>query len=123
MTDFAININDKGFPEMSFNKSSGLYNNIFTSLRIKKGSFFQNRDFGSRLHLLVRLKNTSTTESLAREYCKEALQWLLDTGKATNINVETERDSSGVTARLKIKIVVTSASGDVVTYEQFLEVI
>lgn len=45
---------------------------------------------GSRLWLLVREKQTTETLNRAREYCQEALQWLIDDGHARHITVEVE---------------------------------
>ena len=98
-------------------------NNIYLSLIVRRGSFFQNTDFGSRLHLLKRAKNTEKTAALAEEYCKEALQWLIDTGRATKINVYTQRDRLQDLNRLKLLAEVTQADGRQVSFETFVEVI
>lgn len=109
--------------DMTFEKADSILNNIYLSLMIRRGSFFQNPDFGARLHLLQRAKNTANTELLAKEYCKEALQWLFDTGKAEKIEVFTERDITQDLHRLKLLIRVTQADGQQVSYATFLEVI
>lgn len=46
---------------------------------------------GSRLWLLAREKVTPQTLERAREYAREALQWLLDDGVAARVDVEAER--------------------------------
>lgn len=108
---------------MSFEKATdgNILNNIYLSLMVKKGSFFQNPDFGSRLHILK--KNTDRNEALAVEYCKEALQWLIDTGRASKIDIYTERDRTQNLNRLKLLVEATKADGDVVTFWTFLEVV
>jgi len=86
--DFSLNIDNRtGLAGMTFEMATdgNLANNVYLSLMIKRGSFFQNPAFGSRLHLLQRAKNTSRTEALAVEYCKEALQWLIDVGRVAEI--------------------------------------
>lgn len=45
---------------------------------------------GSRLWLLCREKRTEQTRQRAIEYCKEALQWLIDDGVARAVEVEAQ---------------------------------
>ncbi len=54
-------------------------------------TFEENDRFGSRLWLLSRAKLTDQTVLEAREYALEALQWLLDDGVASQVEVTTER--------------------------------
>lgn len=51
--------------------------------------------FGSRLWLLSRSKATEEVTLLAREYAQEALQWLIEDGVATEVNVTAERGEEG----------------------------
>jgi phage gp46-like protein len=123
--DFAITINNQtGLGEMTFDQATTLMNNVYLSLKVDQGSFFANTSFGSRLYLLRRAKNTETTMRLAIDYCKEALQWLLDTKKATAIDVWAERDRTQDLHRLKLLIEVTPFSGaDPVAFSTFIEVV
>lgn len=121
--DFTIVQNDNGLPEMTFDKAGDISNNILLSLVVQRGSWFQNPEFGSRLHLLRKAKNTALTERLARDYCREALQWLLDTGKVTVLDIATERDLTVNRHRLKLVIEATQANGRKVTFEHFVEVV
>ncbi len=123
MSDFKLIVNENGQSEMSFDKAEGIYNNIYLSLTIQRGSFFQNPDFGSRLHLLKRAKNTAQTAASAKDYVLEALRWLLDTGKAEKIEVEVERDPLTDPHRLKLLVTVTQADGTEVTFTEFMEVV
>ncbi|MGJ8619622.1 MAG: phage GP46 family protein [Methylophilaceae bacterium] len=50
-----------------------------------------NDQIGSKLWLLRREKITQSTINRAREYAKESLQWLIDDGVASRVDVETER--------------------------------
>lgn len=50
-----------------------------------------NDRIGSRLWLLSRAKLTEQTVIQAREYAQEALQWLIDDGVASRIDVVSER--------------------------------
>ncbi len=122
--DFALIIDDSGMAALDVDQQAGsIINNIYLSLTVKRGSFFANPEFGSRLHLLKRAKNTVRTEMLARDYCLEALQWLLDNGRATSIEVFTERDRAVDLNRLKLLVEATQADGRVVSFEKFVEVV
>lgn len=112
-----------GIGQMTFEKADNIMNNIFLSLMVQKGSFFQNPDFGSRLHELFRAKNTERTAALAVEYCKEALQWIIDIGRAVKFDIYTERDMLQDLHRLKVLIEATQADGRIVTFETFVEVV
>lgn len=121
--DFALEIDSRGLAAMTFDKAETMINNIYLSLIIEKGSFFYDPTFGSRLHELKREKNTPATARKAEDYCREALQWLLDTGKATRIDIYTERDLAQDPHRLKALIEVTPANGPVVPFSTFIEVV
>jgi len=122
--DFTILTDDDAtVGRMTFDPAGDIMNNVYLSLVVKRGSWFQNPDFGSRLHLLQRAKNTEKTAALAEEYCREALQWLIDTGRATKIDVHTERDRSEDLHRLKLLVEVTQADGRTVSFDRFVEVV
>jgi len=122
--DFKILTDDDAtVGRMTFGPAGDIMNNVYLSLVVKRGSWFQNPDFGSRLHLLQRAKNTEKTAALAEEYGQEALQWLIDTARATKIDVHTERDRSQDLHRLKLLVEVTQADGRTVTFDRFVEVV
>jgi phage gp46-like protein len=124
--DFAIGVSDgSGMAAMTWGKATdgNLYNNVYLSLMIRRGSFFVDPEFGSRLHLLHRAKCTARTEALATEYCKEALQWLIDAGRASKVDIYTERDPLQDPHRLKLLVEVTKTDGGTVTFETFVEVV
>lgn len=122
--DFKILTDDDAtVGRMTFDPAGDIMNNVYLSLVVKRGSWFQNPDFGSRLHLLQRAKNTEKTAALAEEYCREALAWLIDTGRATKIDVHTERDRSQDLHRLKLLVEVTQADGRTVSFDRFVEVV
>lgn len=122
--DFKILTDDDAtVGQMTFDPAGNIMNNVYLSLVVRRGSWFQNPDFGSRLHLLERAKNTQKTAALAEEYCREALQWLIDTGRATKIDVHTERDRSQDLHRLKLLVEVTQADGRTVSFDRFVEVV
>ena len=49
-----------------------------------------NNAIGSRLWLLTRAKHTNATLGLAEAYIAEALQWLIDDGVATKVDIHAE---------------------------------
>lgn len=55
------------------------------------GDTYEPSDIGSRLWQLERVKKSDDVTLLVRaqDFCKEALQWLLDTGAAATVDVET----------------------------------
>lgn len=58
---------------------------------------------GSRLWLLIREKLTARTVARAEEYAREALQWLVDDGVASRVEVEAQRiglDRLGLACRI-----------------------
>ena len=74
---------------------------------------------GSRLWLLARAKETPDTLTRARAYAIEALQWLIDDGVATAVDVTAEWARRGV---LGLRVVITLADrgryDDVFNYAQ-----
>lgn len=62
---------------------------------------------GSRLSLLRRAKRTQQTLLQARDYCREALQWLIDDGVAGSVAVETAWQGT----TLLIGITIAQATG------------
>jgi phage gp46-like protein len=122
--DFALEINNQtGMAAMTFDKAETIMNNVWLSLTVKKGSFFADTEFVSRLHLLQRYKNTDSTVRLAEDYCKEALQWLLDSGKAKKVEAFAQRDRTQNLNRLKLLVEVTPVNGPVVSFETFISVV
>ncbi len=123
--DFSITIdNSTGMAQMTFGKAETMMNNVWLSLMVQRGSFFANPDFGSRLYLLRRAKLTLATIRMAEDYCKEALQWLLDSGKASAVAVTAQRDTTESIYRLKLLVEVTPTSGEEpVSFTTFVSVV
>jgi hypothetical protein len=119
MIDFTIDLQD-GMAIMGFDPATGIFNNVWLSLTVVKGSFFHNPGFGLRHR--GRLKNTAATAKLIQTDFLEALQWLIDIGRATAVDVQTERDRLQDLNRLKLTVTVTQKSGNIVTFTVFKEV-
>ena len=123
--DFAITIDHQtGLGQMTFDKAASIMNNIYLSLMVQRGSFFALPSFGSRLHLLQRAKDTDMTMRMAMDYCKEALQWMSDSGKVKTVEVYAERDRTQNLNRLKLLVEVTPVNSDTpVPFTLFIDVI
>ena len=123
--DFAITIdNQTGLGAMTFVKAENIMNNIYLSLKVKRGSFFYDPTFGSRLYLLDREKNTEIKKQLAIDYAREALQWLIASGKAQTVHVYAERDRQRNLDRMKLLVEVTPVNADQpVAFALFVDVI
>ena len=115
--DFKIET-ESGVPQMTFEKADNIMNNIYFSLAIAKGSFFMDPDFGHRFNEVR--KNTPGAPAQVRDYAKEALQWLIKTGRAKKIDVLTERDGW---ERILIKVEVTQADGRELIFDTYYEVV
>jgi len=68
---------------------------------------------GSRLWLLDREKTTENVLIKAKQYCQEALQWLIDDGAAAKVEIKTERQGTVENARLVIGIKIYKIDGNV----------
>lgn len=123
--DFAVAIDNRtGTGRMTFERATTLMNNIYLSLMVRRGSFFADPGFGSRLHLLQRAKNTDMTARLAMDYCREALQWMIDEGRVKTVEVYAERDRTRDINRLKLLVEVTPVNRDApVPFAIFIEVV
>jgi len=119
--DFALTRNSgTGAIDQSFDQVTSILNNIIISLSIKRGSWWHDPTFG--LMDRPRAKNTDQTARLIRQDYKQALQWLLDSGRATAIDIRTWRDETNKN-RLNILVTATQADGRIISYETFKEVV
>lgn len=107
--------------DMTFTRATDIRNNVWLSLSILRGSWWFNPAFGMRD--TRRLKNTERTARLVRDWVLEALQWIIDIGRATDIHVEMERDIILQPSRLKTIVTVTQPNGATVTFSHFFEVV
>jgi len=105
---------------MSWEACDSLVNNMFLSLAVERGAWWHNPAFGLRRR--QRLKNTETTAALIRHDYLEALQWLLDTGKAKEVLVTVRRDRAVDLNRLLILVEVAQADNRRVSFTVFQEV-
>jgi len=112
--------NQTGEIDQTFDPSSDILNNIIISLAIKKGSWWHDPLFGVTHR--PRLKNTPVSARLVKQDYEQALQWIIDAGRATGIIVETWRHEHD-RHRLNVLVTATQANGHIVTYQTFKEVV
>lgn len=84
----------------------GLANAVYLRIQTPLGTWFGDPTLGSRLHELQREKNLPRAERLARQYAKDALKQLLVDGRASSIDIETER-TKDVTGAGRLLLVIT----------------
>lgn len=65
-----------------------LSNAVYLRITVPLGSYWGDPKLGSRLHLLNRAKDVERNRTLAVQYTKEALQPLIDSGRADRIDVD-----------------------------------
>ncbi|NUH52173.1 UNVERIFIED_ORG: phage gp46-like protein [Citrobacter freundii] len=85
-----------------------LQNAVYLRLATPLGSYWADTLLGSRLHELKREKDVSRVHKLAAQYASQALQPLLDDGRAKEITVDTQK---GRTGWLLLLITVTDNAG------------
>ncbi len=117
MTDFIIETTN-GRGKLTTGTTTTLINNIYLSLAMPIGSWWFDVNFGSRDHELNREKDVALAAKKAEASAREALQWLLDTKRATAVDVVTSRVNGGLVRT----VTVTPAAGDPVVFEKFIPV-
>lgn len=121
MKDYKLNPYTRDYEVVKgqFELIDDIRNNIYLSLAVRKGTWAFNPSFGSRLHLLLREKALDRLESVAKEYCEEALKWIIDIARAEKIEVTTQLNKEN--KRMKCLIEATQ-KGKAIVYEYFIKV-
>lgn len=92
--------------------ADGLANAVYLRLETPLGSYWADPTLGSRLHELQREKDSSQVAILAKQYAGQALAPLIADGRATAIDIGTERTKAADgTGRLNLLIEITLPSG------------
>jgi len=97
-----------------------LSNAVYLRLETPLGSYWADPTLGSRLHELAREKDLSRVAKLAQQYAEQALQPLLNDGRAQSINVTTSRPGNGW---LWLFIEVVDSSGQAHPFKHPVKVI
>lgn len=101
-------------------QAESLENAVYVRLMTPLGSWWADVTLGSLLHTLTREKDISRVYKLAKQYAEQALQPIIDDGRATTITVSTQHDKIG---GLLLLIVVESATGQLETFKHPVRVI
>lgn len=97
-----------------------LQNAVYLRLTVPLGSWWADPTLGSRLYLLKREKDVARVRTLARQYAEQALQPILDDGRASSITVTAQHPASGW---LILWIEVTQANGEIMPpFEYYVKV-
>ncbi len=99
--------------------AAGLANAVYLRLMTPLGSYWADAMLGSRLHELQREKDVARIGVLARQYAEQALQPILDDGRAVAIDVTVEQPKN---SRLLLLIEVTDAAGRKRTFQHPVKV-
>ncbi|MGX3066462.1 phage GP46 family protein [Ursidibacter arcticus] len=99
---------------------STLQNAVYIRLTTPLGSWWANGRVGSLLHTLTREKDVARVGLLAQQYAEEALQPLLDDGRALAIEVSHSQPKNGT---LFLFIQVTDNRGETVTFKHPVKII
>jgi len=114
--DFQVD-STNSLPYLTFTKNTDIRSDIYFSLAVRRGSFFANMDFGSELYKLKKVTDNSIL--LASQYAKQALSWLIQTGRASDIQaVALKRDTKSIS----LNIEVTQSDGAKLLYKNWLDV-
>ena len=93
---------------------------VYISLKLRRGRAFWNKDLGSLLHTIKKLDDDGLADAV--DYTKEALQWLVDTGRAGVIDVVAERDNDN-RGQCNLAVTVAWTNAAPVTYKTFFQVV
>ncbi len=88
--------------------TDNLQNAVYIRLLTPLGSWWADKTVGSLLHLLQREKDLERVSLLAEQYASEALQPIVDSGRADNITVKAGQPRNG---SLILSIRVETATG------------
>ena len=111
---------DPATHDLTGRRITTLANAVYLRLMVPLGSWFASPTLGSRLHELQREKDVPRIAVLARQYAQQALQALLDDGRAQDLLITSQQAGNG---RLWLHIELTDASGQRQTFEHPVSVI
>jgi len=118
MTDFKLSIIN-GRMVMSYEAADSFLNNIILSIYIRKGSFFADRNLGSLLYTIKKI--TDNNIKLARDFILQALQWMIDAGRMSDLVVLTEPDHKNNGIRFSVSC--KKKNGQDVNFSSFYPVV
>lgn len=107
-------------PSFMADPAGGLANAVYLRLMVPLSSYWKDPSLGSRLHEIQREKDLSRVGLLAKQYAEQALQPIIDDGRATAIEVEPEQPHNGW---LILHITVHAASGNTFNFKHAVKVL
>jgi phage gp46-like protein len=96
-----------------------LGNAVFLRITTPLGSWWADPAMGSKLYLLARAKDLQRNQALAEAYTREALQPLIDSQRATAIDVASDWPHDGT---LRLRTTITQAGGVTQTFTNYVRV-
>ncbi|WP_066568297.1 phage GP46 family protein [Snodgrassella sp. CFCC 13594] len=97
-----------------------LQNAVYIRLMTPLGDYWADPALGSLLHLIQREKDLTRVGMLARQYAQEALQPIVDDGRASEITITETQPHNGY---LYLHIQIDTAAGEKYSYEHPVKVI
>jgi phage gp46-like protein len=116
MTDIAL---DPIARDYSGGRLETLGNAVYLRIMTPLGSYWADPTVGSKLHLLQREKDLQRVAILAKQYSEQALQPLIDDGRAQSVEVTVERPGNG---RLHLLVEVVDAGGERQMFGHYIKV-
>ncbi|MBQ1761771.1 MAG: phage GP46 family protein [Aquincola sp.] len=89
-------------PDLVQDPAQGLANAVYLRIVTPLGSWWADPALGSRLHELAREKDVARVQRLARQYCQQALQPMLDDGRLSALQIDTEREPGRLNVRVEL---------------------
>lgn len=77
---------------------------VYIRLATRKGSYWADRNLGSRLHELRREKDTPRNRQLARQYAMEALKPVVDARRWKSMSIELEPTATNFSLAIGIEL-------------------
>ncbi|MDF0604636.1 phage GP46 family protein [Neisseriaceae bacterium TC5R-5] len=96
-----------------------LANAVYLRLMTPLGGWWANPNFGSRLHLLTRSKDTNQIDLLACQYAEQALAPIRQDGRARRISVDAQRPNNG---QLLLLIEVEETGGQIRNFQHHVRI-
>ena len=106
--NFAIVQGPDGVWRMTWDRPTNISGLVWLSLNIESGDFFNLPNYGLKTTDIRKI--TANNITVLKQRVEQALAWLITTGKAKDLSVIVERDSSDW-SRVNWKVELTQADG------------
>lgn len=106
--NFALVMGPDGVWRMTWDRPTDISGLVWLSLNIEQGNFFNLPNYGLKTSDIRKV--TANNITVLKQRVEQALAWLITTGKAKDLTVIVERDSSDY-SRINWKVEITQADG------------